>query len=65
MPRHQAIDDCPYTPPQPTGARCPHCGACVLACLWKEGAFVELAQAVSPILGNIHKCLGNKDKGDE
>ena len=61
MPRHQAIDDCPYTPPQPTGARCPGCGALVLVREYREGVYVELAPALTPVLGEVHECDRRKE----
>ena len=59
---HHVSDDCPYTSPQPTGARCPHCGDCVLVREYREGAYVELATPLTPVLGRVHRCDTRKEE---
>mgnify|MGYP001615638046 FL=1 len=49
-------DEYPYVPPQPTGGRCRQCGQAVLVRLYREGAYVELARPLSPVLGQEHVC---------
>ena len=49
-------DDRPYTPPQPTGGRCSHCGACVLVKEWRDGAYILLPRPLTLALGRIHEC---------
>lgn len=49
-------DPQPSTPPRPTGDTCRQCGAYVLVRVYANGAYVELARPVSPVLGQEHTC---------
>ena len=54
-------DDHPYAPPQPTGGRCPHCGAVVLLSEYRDGVHVKLPRALTPVFGREHACQGGKE----
>ena len=55
----------PYTPPQPTGGRCPHCGACVLVREYRDGAYIVLPKLLTLALGAVHTCDTRKEEGYE
>ena len=45
-----------YTPQQPTGGRCPHCGTLVLVKEWRDGVYSMLSRPLTLALGAVHMC---------